>query len=223
MASNKQCIAKGIYRRTQIDGFLKVKNYIFLRDGRKKRLLLRFENGMDVTVDGMTYTVFQYDEHGSLIGRTHMSHGALSVAPHEVFAPGESAVVDEKCVDFEIVFSEVRSGKYVYRVIEKIVSVYYDGTAVPYAPKKERNEEDDDELLHSVRRRTFGDESSARLVTWMVVLILIGLNIMSVFFLIQKNTSDEQRGEPYETTDGTDGAFETVSMNFDDGERYVEI
>ena len=217
MASKNKCVAKGSYQRSQIDHFPAVKNYIFLRDGERKRLLLRFVNGMDETVDGMAYTVFQYDDEGNLIERSSVRHSGLSIPSQGMFVPAESLTVDERCVDFEIVFSEVVSGRYVYRVIDKIVSVYYqEDLRVPIPAKKRK----DDDPEHSVSRRTFGDESNARLVVLMVVLILIALNIMSMVLAFRKKMEDEDDTDPYEVTEETD---ETVGMNLGDGEWYVEI
>ena len=239
MASKKRCIAKGNYRRSQIGHFMTVKNYIFLRDADRKCLLLRFVNDMDVNVDGMIYTVFQYDEDGKLITKSRVRYGGILVRPHETYAHYEALAVDDACVDFEVVFSEVSSGKYVYRVIDRIVSVYYNNA--PAVPLPDSAEEET-VRRHTVRRRIFGDESSAALVTAMVLVILIALNIMNIFFAYkakvqewEDSKADEtqapfETGDPLETTAEISYPYtadkngpETVSLNFGDGERYVEI
>lgn len=222
MDSDKQYIAKGNYRYSQIGHFVKVTNYIFLRNGKKKCLLLRFFNEMDEAVDGISYTVFQYDSQRNLIAHSQVSHRDISVNPHHSYTPSVSLVVQEKCVDFKVVFSQVSSGNYRYKVIDGVVSVYYDGiSALPYEPK--RNESDCD---HFVRRRIFAEEGGARFFAAMIVLILIALNIMNMVFAYSEKEKSEQASDAWETRETLetqDAADETQDVNLNDGEQYVEV
>ncbi|MBR6745587.1 MAG: hypothetical protein IKM00_10300 [Clostridia bacterium] len=125
MIDEEQYIAKGDYRRPQIGNFILVKQYLFLRRNGKKVLLLRFFNELGHTVDGMDYTVFQYDAGGKPLARARVSHGDMQFLPGEFYAPGTAVEVEEACADFSVVFSEVRSDRYRYRVTDGGVSVFY--------------------------------------------------------------------------------------------------
>ena len=125
MIDEEQYIAKGDYRRPQIGNFILVKQYLFLRRNGKKVLLMRFFNELGHTVDGMDYTVFQYDAGGNPLARARVSHGDMQFLPGEFYAPGTAVEVEEACADFSVVFSEVRSDRYRYRVMDGGVSVFY--------------------------------------------------------------------------------------------------
>ena len=220
MISEKQYIAKGIYRHPQIGHFVSVKNYIFLRDRGKKYLLVRFSNELDYVVDGLTCAVLQYNAEGEEIATAKINMDGLYIRPCELFATDNAVEVDEKCVDFRVVFLEVRSGKYRYRTTDQIVSVYYADGADLFA---------DEEILYeaepireySVTRRRFGDVGSVKTVAAMIVLILIGLNILNMIFAYRAYISEKEEKISYEEVYGE--FTEISSMNFDDGERYAEV
>ena len=190
MISEKQYIAKGIYRHPQIGHFVSVKNYIFLRDGGKKYLLLRFSNELEYIVDGMTCAVLQYNADGEEIASAKIDVNGLYIRPHEMFATDTALEVDEKCVDFRVVFLEVRSGQYRYRTVDQIVSVYY---------AEDDDLFDDEELYeaepireYSVTRRRFGEAGSVKTVAAMIVLIMLGLNILNMIFAYRVYISERE-------------------------------
>ncbi len=220
MVSEKHYIAKGVYRHSQIDHFISVKNYIFLRNNGKKYLLLRFSNELDYAVDGLTYAVLQYDANGNEITNKRIDMDGVKIRPHEMFATDSALEVDEKCVDFRVVFLEVRSGKYHYRTVEKIVSVYYADTEDLF---------DDEESLYeaepiyeySVTRRRFGDVRRVKSLAAIIVLILLTINILHMIFAYRAYINETEENASHRETYVE--STEISAMNFDDGERYAEI
>lgn len=118
MAKSQQRISKGFYQYSQVNNFITVKNYMFIREKGKKCLLIRFVNDSDFTVDSMEYTVVQLGAGGQVIDNTRVACKKMNLAPGEMYASNESIVVDDYCSDFKVVFSCVRSGNYVYTVRE---------------------------------------------------------------------------------------------------------
>ena len=214
MISEKQYIAKGNYLHTQIGRFVSVKNYIFLRADGKKHLLLRFSNDMDYTADGFDYTVFAYDADGAELSRERVSHSGLRVLPGETFSTPTPIAVDEKCVDFRVVFSEVRSGEYRYCVSGDTVSVRYERNGdglfernVPLYGARPVEEYD-------AYPRSFGDQRSAKLAATLLVLILLFLNVANMLFAYRVYMEKKEENASH-------GA-QAAALNLD-GEFYVEI
>lgn len=218
---SENLIAKGNYRHSQIGNFVSVKNYIFLREKGVKRLLLRFSNELGYTVNGMSYSVFQYDAEGNLLGRLQVRHDGIQLEPLGTYATETPLAVDEKCADFKIVFSEVRSGQYRYRVADQRVSVFYeDGEALFDPEKTDPADRDEPIRRYSVKRRHFGNEKKAALITAVVILLVIALNVWNTLFFIYTNTQKKESGSRSALCYGSGKA---ITVNFDDGERYVEV
>ena len=215
-------IAKGNYRYSQIDNFVSVKNYIFLRKKGVKCLLLRFSNELGYTVDGMSYVVFQYDVDGNLLGRRQVRHNDIMLNPLGTYATSEPLEVNEKCTDFKVVFLEVRSGKYRYRVVDQVVSVCYAGGEALFDPEETDLWEPDEPIYeYSVKRKAFGDEKTAALIAAMFIVILIALNVMNTLFYVYKMNEKNKENSAYSEAYSHHG--QEIAVNFDDGERYVEV
>lgn len=219
---SENLIAKGNYRHSQISNFVSVKNYIFMRKKGAKCLLLRFFNELSYTVDGMTYVIFQYDAEGNLLKRQQVRHSDIKLNPLGTYVTVDPLEVDEKCVDFKIAFSEVRSGKYRYHVVDQIVSVCYASGEALFDPEEtDRWEPDEPIYEYSVERKDFGDEKTAALIASVLILLVIALNVLNTLFypyrMIEKNKEDSSYSE-IDSGSGEEGA-----VNFDDGERYVEV
>ena len=214
MISENHYIAKGIYRHPQLGHFISVKNYIFLRDNGKKYLLLRFSNELDYVVDGLTCEVFQYDLDGNEITSAKINMSGMNICPHEMFTNDAALEVDEKCMDFRVVFLEVRSGKYRYRTIDKTVCVHYaededlfDGVEELYETEPIRE--------YSVIRQRFGKVRNVKSVATIIVLLLLGLNILNMCFSYRAYMNEREKNV-------SSGEIYGI-VNVDDGERYAEI
>ena len=219
MISENQYVTKGIYRRAQIGGLVSVKNYIFVRDGDRKGLLLRFCNELGYPVSGLSYTVVQYGADGNEVGRTRVRHRALHVLPGEDYSPETAVSVDERCADFRVVFSEVISDRYRYAVRGETVAVYYTMENGSLLANEEESlpAEDGDICSYSVERKSFGDAFRARLAVILAVLLVIALNagylLFSYGYLKLPEKKEKESGIASESTD----------MKWNDGEQYVEI
>ena len=123
MAKSQQRISKGCYQYLQTENFVEVKNYIFIQDGKRKGLLIRFLNDLGVTVDSMEYVITQFDVDGNIIDKTEIKHSYMKLRHGNMFVTEKAIVVDERCCDFKVTFINVRSGNYVYTLREGLVAV----------------------------------------------------------------------------------------------------
>ncbi len=179
MAKGQQRISKGFYQYSQADNFITVKNYIFVQQGDKKGLLIRFVNDSDFEADSMEYTVVQLDVNGEVIGKNKMKHTAMRLRPEEVFASDEAIIVDNRCCDFKVVFSRVVSGNYVYTVSEGKVIVDYILPAKPLIdPQKGRNKA---LRSFSVKRRT----ASRPMIALLAPIVAL---VLSLIFVLMYST-----------------------------------
>ena len=199
MPSVQQQISKGFYQYSQIDRFVSVKNYMFVRAGDRKCLLLRFSNDSDFGVNAMALTVTQLDSNGAVIGKIPVSYQDLSIAPGATYAPNGGLVVDERCNQFKLQFSWVRSGSYTYRVRDGRITVLYpksEETPLPVMPTTE-------EHGFSVTPRKRGKQWLAVLLAVAALLSIIGLNINHMYQKYTEETKNPSYIPPYvESTPG---------------------
>ena len=126
MAAEYDIISKGVYRHTQIDDFVCVSQYSFLRKDGRRYLALRFENRLGGEINGMSFTLLQKNSTGELLERTPVSYPELAVGSGEEFSHESMVRVRPDCTDFEIVWGEVRSGELIYTVSGGRASARYD-------------------------------------------------------------------------------------------------
>ena len=187
MISEQQYISKGIYQYSQIGNFISVKNYIFLRRNEKKCLLIRFSNDLNYAVNSMSYILVQMDAAGKTLAKTRMKHEALDFQPGSEYITTQFITVDEYCTDFKVVFSEVTSGKYRYRVRDKMVAVYYDKETepivdIPSSRRKRRKLMDEELDRYRVKQKKFLEPGVAAFVAAIAIVLVLALNIVNVFF-----------------------------------------
>jgi len=179
MQTDAQMLSKGFYQYAQLNRFVTVKNYIFLRENGKKCLLLRFYNDMDYTVDRMEFTVVQMDAAGKVLERTPVVCKKLKFWSGSTYTMKDAIIVQELCNDFKIVFDEVRSDRYTYYVKDGKPVAYFD---VPQ--KKELQggvyaSDFDDDCLE-VKKKKYGRSAIA---AWLAVLMILGLIAWNVFHI----------------------------------------
>ena len=123
---NEQIISKGIYGFSQIGGFISVKNYIFMHQGEKICLAIRFSNDTDYVFDSMSFCVIQLDALGEVIDRTRVEYTDMDFKPGTTYVSKNAVVVDSKCVDFKLQIYEAYSGFYKYVPRNRRTVIYYD-------------------------------------------------------------------------------------------------
>ena len=172
MAFIQQYIAKGIYPYSQIENFISVKDYMFVRSDDKKCLMFRFSNNANYMITSLEFTIVQLDNSGKKISETRHKYEQLTIAPDAQFVPNEGIVVDERCHDFKIFFTEVRSDKYRYTVRHGKILVYYDSDYVQATSAKVSNRS----VCNDVRKLKVGKPRLAILVSAIALLLVIVLN-----------------------------------------------
>ena len=182
MKSDQQCVAKGFYKYPQINNFISVKNYIFLRSKNKKYLLLQFVNDMNCSINFIKYTVVQIDVNGKVLKKTQTSSSLYSLAPGKSFVLKEAIAVDDYCADFKIIFSEADSNRYTYRIHNGEVVTYYnkkDSPIVNTALEQKR-------LYNlSVKQRKFG---RPKLAVLLAIVILLALFVFNAYNILTKRS-----------------------------------
>ena len=175
----KQIISKGEYRHYQIDDFISVKQYIFLRAEEKKCLTLRFTNSLGCKVNAFKFLLIQIDIQGNVIGKKKIKINNIIFEDGSDYTSSKGIVVDEKCVDFKIQMLCVYSERYRYKLKNNKVAIYY-------VPHKKWEYEDDD--LHKdsikVKSKTKFRTPSVRLISFLVVIamIFLALSPLTTFF-----------------------------------------
>ena len=136
MQKNNNCIAKGIYSHSQLNDFVSVREYIFLKHSDKKCLIFRFCNETALTLDSIEFLLIELNSSGNVINKTHVVYDGLDINPDDIFSSKNGLVVSKECVDFKIQFLSVSSGDYIYRVKRGKVYAHYDKRGVITAKRK---------------------------------------------------------------------------------------
>ena len=71
---NENVISKGFYGFSQIKDFISVKNHMFLNNGNKNYLSIRFSNDSNVVFDSFSFDIIQLDSSGRSIGKVFVEY-----------------------------------------------------------------------------------------------------------------------------------------------------
>ena len=120
-----QIISKGEYKHYQIDNFISVKQYMFLRNNGKKCLTLRCTNSLDNKVNGFMFLLVQLDVNGNVISKKKIKINNIVFYKNSDYTCNKGIIVDEKCVDFKVQMLCVYSDRYRYKLKNDKVAIYY--------------------------------------------------------------------------------------------------
>ena len=174
----KQIISKGEYRHYQVDNFVSVKQFIFLRTEEKKCLTLRFTNSLGCKVDAFKFLLVQMDIQGNVIGRKKIKFDDIFLENGKDYTSSKGIIVDEKCADFKIQMLCVYSDRYRYKLKNNKIATYY-------VPHRKWQYEDDSTHKDTVkvRSKTKFKTPSVRFLSFLVIisLILLALSPITTF------------------------------------------
>ena len=125
MWAEKRSITKCHYRYSQINNFISVKDFMFVRENGINHLLVRFCNFSDFTVNSLAFTIIPLDASGKALGKLKVKQSSLEILPGNTSAPGAGFKVPADCCDCNIIIRRVKSGKYLYRVQERRIITDY--------------------------------------------------------------------------------------------------
>jgi hypothetical protein len=180
---NNQIISKGIYSHPQTCGYVSVKQFIFLRVGNKKHLLLRFSNDLDVAVDSIAFTVHQLNADGVTIGKSHSKYSKRADSG-KCFSADKAILVEESCVDVKVTVDAATSGAYEYSDRGGVVTVRYrDNTPKSKMARTENLILNTDENKEKTEQRCI---RRLRLVAILAIALIILINVSIVLFPIIK-------------------------------------
>ena len=131
MKISDHIISKGTYQRHQINNFIAVKQYIFLRHDKQKYLLLRFSNDTEFTFSRLELELTQLDAEGNKLERSVIRSPFFSEPRGNIFSLSEGIRVNEKCVDFTVNIIAAYSDEYKYSVVNNEIAIFYQPTPVP--------------------------------------------------------------------------------------------
>ena len=123
--TDNQLISKGEYKHYQIDNFISVKQYMFLRSNGKKCLTLRYKNDLGYKVNGFKFLLIQIDVNGNVIAKKKIKINNIGFYKGATYTCNKGIIVDEKCVDFKVQMLCVYSDRYRYKLKNDKVAVYY--------------------------------------------------------------------------------------------------
>lgn len=118
--------SKGFYRYPQPSDYVCLKQYIFLRSGSEKHLLLRFENDTKRTLDCIELELTELNIDGKVIKQTKIKSGKISALAGAAFSFPKRITVSKNCVDFKIRVTRAVSENYVYFVKSGAVRCRYE-------------------------------------------------------------------------------------------------
>ena len=124
--ANNTYISKGAYQHPQINGFLSAREYMFLNEGGKKCLILRFFNETAHLINAFSFTLTELDNKGKEIKKTRVKYDELKLYPAESFSSTRGVIVSPECFDFRVTVNEIVSSPYVFRVKGGVVVPFYD-------------------------------------------------------------------------------------------------
>lgn len=199
----QQNVAKGFYRYPQINGFISVKQYIFVYEDGKKYLLIRFSNDSDFCTDRIKYRVTRIDIEGDVLGADVYDSGSIVLEEGNTYAPSVPIAVEDRCVDFKLDILEVRSRDYRYHVREgKVETVYVPNGAENTARLTRYSQVE----ANVVKRHGFGRLAFIAAATLAIAMIVNAIHMLYLYVDAQNdkrelenkiNISYDQNGETY--------------------------
>ena len=123
--TDTQLISKGEYKHYQIENFISVKQYMFLRSNGKKCIALRYINNLEHKVNGFKFLLIQIDANGNVIAKKKIKINNIGFYKNAEYTCNKGIVVDEKCVDFKVQMLCVYSDRYRYKVKNDKIAIYY--------------------------------------------------------------------------------------------------
>ncbi len=116
-------ISKGKYDCPQPENAIPLDSYLFVRDGGKKYLLLKFKNSRGGTLTGLDLKITALNSRGGTLSVKNLSFGKLSGKPRKDYVLEHKIEVEEECADFLCEVSVAHYGAYAYSVGKKGESI----------------------------------------------------------------------------------------------------
>lgn len=179
----RQSIAKGFYRYPQINGFISVKQYMFVHEDGKKYLLIRFSNDSDFCADRLKYRITRMDIEGEALGSEVYDSGSIVLEQGNTYSPARPIEVEDRCADFKIEMIEVCSQSYRYHVREgRVVTTYVrDGGRKESRDKRRRGVE-----VSTAKGRGVGAIATAAAALLLLALIVNALQMLFSYVSAQR-------------------------------------
>lgn len=174
MSEKDKITVKGIYEYPQTEGFISVKQFMFVyRDG-VKHLLLRCTNETPTALRSARFVLTELDRDGEILNVRQLSYKDINADAGATFTANEGIPVSDECVDFKISFIRASAGKYTYKARGKRVNAYY----TPDEEKPRLNRFESGFSVDSFEINKFGATSVLMAVA--LVLAVAALTLMSI-------------------------------------------
>lgn len=114
--SDIEVISKGRYDFPQTENAVPVDSYLFIRDGGKKYLLLKFQNTRKGVLTGVDLQITMLKSKGGELGVKEASFHGLRGKPKKDFVLTQKIEVDEQCSECRVKVVSAHYGAYAYSV-----------------------------------------------------------------------------------------------------------
>lgn len=184
MSAEQQNITKCHYRYSQINNFVSVKDFMFVKENGINHLLIRFCNFSDFQVDSITFTIIQLDASGKTLDKLKFSLACEDLFPGNIFTPSAGFKVHKDCCDCKVVFNKVISGNYVYRIKGgKIIADY----CKPESDTVENSSNEKSKIDFHVKSNRIKKPIASLSLAIVSLLLIITINTSYIFAIIFEN------------------------------------
>ena len=196
MKGKYDVITKGNYAETPVDGFVSVRQYLFIKRKGKKYVLFRLSNDRKEILTGVRLAVSQKDVRGKDLGTVYATF-PVAVKQNGKFILKEGVEVDPACAEFSVKVDQAVYGEYAYGLRGgELVGVY--------APKHEKKDYSAFTGEESVARNT--RSRKAPVAIGVIAFLTLALAGAFTFFQLKdfsaKATEFRKNGVVYSFVDG---------------------
>ena len=207
---NENVISKGFYGFSQIKDFISVKNHMFLNNGNKNYLSIRFSNDSNVVFDSFSFDIIQLDSSGRSIGKVFVEYKDIVFEPGSLYISKNAVAVSPRCADFKIIFREAFSGAYRYGIRRNSALVYYDRKKA--LSLREKSASDGNKKQPSVLRVKEKKAGKPWLAVLLAIILFATMLLFSAYRMYSEFEKEMEGGEftielPYDSMHEMDGVI----------------
>lgn len=174
MSEIDKITVKGIYKYPQADGFVSVKQFMFVYREGVKHLILRCSNDTETVLRSVSFVLTELDRDGAVIRDRRLSYDDINAEAGAMFSSSKGIPLSDECVDFRIRFVRAKSDKYIYKVTGKRAYAYY------FPKKTERRSKIFDFGFSASRFDMSQFKPTATLMVGALLLLITALTVISL-------------------------------------------
>lgn len=180
-------LSKGSFSTFRFNEFVSVKQYLLVREGGKKYLLLRLANEAKAQVTGLKLRVEQIDIAGEVISTDHITVNNVNGKAGKTFVLGDKIPLKEACIEVTINLIGASYGEYEYAVKSNEL-------VIKYVEKQKKEGKDYSKLIDGKNTVVTKDRFFAvpKILPFIAV-ILIAVSVVLAYFNMGKVITESDR------------------------------